>query len=364
MMKVLIASDAWEPQINGVVRTLQKLRELGPSIGLDLHFVTPDLFPTLAMPGYPEIRLALLRPGAFAEKFNRIRPDIVHVATEGPIGLAARRTALKQGIALTTSYHTRFPEYLSARLPVPQRWSYGVLRWFHNAADAILVSTPSLEQELRSKGFGPLRRWSRGVDLGLYSPRTGSTVDWPRPVFLNVGRVAVEKNLEAFLSLDLPGTKVVVGDGPQRAELETRFPNAVFLGARTGNELAEIYRQADVFVFPSRTDTFGVVILEALASGLPVAAYPVMGPLDVLGGTRAGVLSEDLRVAALAALAVDREQCLHLARTYDWHSSIVQFRDALQETLAIRQTDLAEQAQAAASDLHRQDSLLNWPRSV
>jgi glycosyltransferase involved in cell wall biosynthesis len=343
---------------------LQKLRELGPSIGLDLHFVTPDLFPTFAMPGYPEIRLALLRPGAFAETFNRIRPDIVHVATEGPIGLAARRTALKQGIALTTSYHTRFPEYLSARLPVPQRWSYGVLRWFHNAADAILVSTPSLEQELRSKGFGPLRRWSRGVDLGLYAPRTCSTVDWPRPVFLNVGRVAVEKNLEAFLSLDLPGTKVVVGDGPQRAELETRFPKAVFLGARTGTELAEIYRQADVFVFPSRTDTFGVVILEALASGLPVAAYPVMGPLDVLGGTRAGVLSEDLRVAALAALAVDREQCLQLARTYDWHSSIVQFRDALQETLVIRQTDLAKKDQAAASDLHRQDSLLNWPRSI
>lgn len=363
-MKVLIASDAWEPQINGVVRTLQKLRELGPSIGLDLHFVTPDLFPTLPMPGYPEIRLALLRPGAFVEKFNRIQPDIVHVATEGPIGLAARRTALKQGVALTTSYHTRFPEYLSARLPVPQAWSYAALRWFHNAADAILVSTPSLEQELRLKGFGPLRRWSRGVDLCLYSPRTCSSVDWPRPVFLNVGRVAVEKNLEAFLSLDLPGTKVVVGDGPQRAELEARFPEAIFLGARTGTELADIYRQADVFVFPSRTDTFGVVILEALASGLPVAAYTVMGPVDVLGGTQAGVLSEDLRVAALAALSLDRAHCLDLARSYDWHSSVVQFHDALQETLAIRQTDLADKCQTAVSGLHQQDSLLNWPRSI
>ena len=171
-MKVLIASDAWEPQINGVVRTLQKLRELGPSVGLDLHFVTPDRFPTLPMPGYPEIRLALLRPGAFAREFNRIRPDIVHVATEGPVGLAARQTALKQGVPLTTSYHTRFPEYLAARLPVPPRWSYGALRWFHNAADAILVSTPSLELELRQKGFGPLRRWSRGVDLAQYWPRT------------------------------------------------------------------------------------------------------------------------------------------------------------------------------------------------
>jgi glycosyltransferase involved in cell wall biosynthesis len=338
-MKVLIASDAWEPQINGVVRTLQKLRELGPSQGLDLHFVTPDRFPTLPMPGYPEIRLALLRPGAFAREFNRINPDIVHVATEGPIGLAARQTALKQGVALTTSYHTRFPEYLAARLPVPPRWSYGALRWFHNAADAILVSTPTLEQELRQKGFGPLRRWSRGVDLAQYSPRTASTVDWPRPVFLNVGRLAVEKNLEAFLSLDLPGSRVVVGDGPQRAELEARYPDAIFLGAKTGQELAEIYRQADVFVFPSQTDTFGVVILEALASGLPVAAYPVMGPIDVLGGTRAGVLSDDLRMAALAALAIDREECLSLARTYDWQASVLQFRDALQETLTLRRAE-------------------------
>lgn len=336
-MKVLIASDAWEPQINGVVRTLQKLRELGPSVGLDLHFVTPDRFPTLPMPGYPEIRLALLRPGAFSSEFNRIKPDIVHVATEGPIGLAARQTALKQGVPLTTSYHTRFPEYLAARLPVPERWSYGALRWFHNAADAILVSTPSLEQELREKGFGPLRRWSRGVDLAQYSPRTASTVDWQRPVFLNVGRVAVEKNLEAFLSLDLPGTKVVVGDGPQRAELEARFPDAIFLGARTGGELAEIYRQSDVFVFPSRTDTFGVVILEALASGLPVAAYPVMGPIDVLGGTRAGALSEDLRMAVMAALTIDQRECLGLAQTYDWHGSVIQFRDALHETLQLRQ---------------------------
>lgn len=333
MMRVLVASDAWEPQINGVVRTLQKLRELGPSLGLDLSFVTPDRFATLPMPGYPEIRLAMLGPGAFARECERIRPDIIHVATEGPIGLAARQMALRQGLPLTTSYQTRFPEYLAARLPVPERVSYAALRWFHNAADAILVSTPSLEAELRARGFHRMRRWSRGVDLSLHAPRGQSHVPWLRPIFLNVGRMAVEKNLEAFLSLDLPGTKVIVGDGPQRTELATRFPDAIFLGAKTGAELTEIYRQADVFVFPSRTDTFGVVLLEALASGLPVAAYPVMGPVDVIGGTRAGILSEDLRIAALAALQCDREACLALARRYDWSAAIGQFRDVMVETM-------------------------------
>ncbi|CAN1571203.1 RfaG Glycosyltransferase [Rhabdaerophilaceae bacterium] len=333
-MRVLIASDAWEPQVNGVVRTLQKLRDLGPGLGLDLHFVTPDKFRTMPMPGYSEIRLALLAPNSFANEFNRIRPDIVHVATEGPIGFAARRVALKQGVPLTTSYHTRFPEYLRARLPVPISWSYAALRWFHGAADAILVSTPSLEQELRAKGFKNMRRWSRGVDLSQYIPRDVSRVDWPRPVFLNVGRVAVEKNLDAFLSLDLPGTKVVVGDGPQRAELAERYPDAIFVGTKTGEELAEIYRQSDVFVFPSKTDTFGVVILEALASGLPVAAYPVMGPIDIVGGTQAGILSDDLKAAAIECLSVDRAACVALASQYSWLAAITQFRDVLENTLA------------------------------
>lgn len=336
-MRVLVASDAWEPQVNGVVRTLQKLRELGPDHDLDLHFVTPDQFPNLPMPGYAEIRLAMLRPGAFARAFEAIRPEIVHVATEGPIGMAARRLALKRGIALTTSYHTRFPEYLRARMPVPVDWSYRALRWFHNVADGILVSTGTLERELKSRGFVNLMHWSRGVDLSRFSPRDASNAAWERPVFLNVGRVAVEKNLPAFLSLDLPGTKVVVGDGPQRAELEARFPEAVFLGTRTGADLAEIYRQADVFVFPSRTDTFGVVLLEALASGLPVAAYPVMGPADILSGSRAGILSEDLRMAALASLSIDRSECIALARRYDWPTSVRQFRDNLAHAVRLNE---------------------------
>lgn len=333
-MRVLIASDAWEPQINGVVRTLQQVRALGPELGLDLHFVTPDQFTTLPMPGYAEIRLAVPMPGTFARRFHAIRPDIVHVATEGPIGFAARKAALDCGVPLTTSYHTRFPEYLRARLPVPTRWTYGALRRFHNAADAILVSTPSLEHDLLARGFRNIRRWSRGVDLARFSPRLEDRVEWPRPIFLNVGRVAVEKNLDAFLSLDLPGTKVIVGEGPQRAALSARYPDAVFLGAQTGEELAEIYRQADVFVFPSRTDTFGVVLLEALASGLPVAAYPVMGPLDVLGGSKAGILSEDLRLASLACLTLDRACCVSLAAQYSWRAAIKQFRDVLVETVA------------------------------
>lgn len=332
-MRVLVATDAWEPQINGVVRTLQKMRELAPFVGLDLHFVTPDCFPSVPMPGYPEIRLALPMPGAFARTFDAIAPEIVHVATEGPLGFAARKAALRRALPLTTSYHTRFPEYLHSRAPVPIGLSYAALRWFHNAADGVLVSTPSLEADLHARGFGNLMRWSRGVDLTLFSPRFESCVDWPRPIFLNVGRLAVEKNLDAFLALDLPGTKLVVGEGPQRAELESRFPDAVFLGAKTGAELAEIYRQADVFVFPSRTDTFGVVILEALASGLPVAGYPVMGPIDIVGQTPAGILSEDLRQAALGCLRLARRDCrrdcVEVARRFTWDEAAGQFRNNL-----------------------------------
>ncbi|WP_150287024.1 glycosyltransferase family 4 protein [Rhabdaerophilum calidifontis] len=343
-MRVLVATDAWEPQINGVVRTLQQVRALAVPLGMETRFVTPDEFPTLPMPGYPEIRLALARASALAERIAAFRPDVVHVATEGPIGFAARRASLQSNTPLTTSYHTRFPEYLRARAPVPVALSYAMLRRFHGAADAVLVSTASLEADLRARGFRNLMPWSRGVDLRLYRPRIASTVDWPRPIFLNVGRVAVEKNLEAFLALDLPGTKVVIGDGPQRAALESRYPGVVFLGARTGQELADLYAQADVFVFPSVTDTFGVVILEALASGLPVAAYPVMGPKDILAGTGAGVLSEDLRAAALECLTIPREACLDLAARYSWEASIQQFRDTLAHAA---ETHAARQAEAA-----------------
>jgi len=330
MMRVLVASDAWEPQINGVVRSLQQVRDRAPALGFATDFVTPDAFRSFPMPGYPEIRLAMASTRALLQRIDAFRPDIIHIATEGPIGLAARNACLARGLPLTTSYHTRFPEYLRARLPVPLALSYAALRRFHGVADGILVSTPSLEADLAARGLKNLMRWSRGVDLTQYSPRQSSNTSLKRPIFLNVGRVAVEKNLEAFLALDLPGTKMVVGDGPARASLAARFPDAVFTGAKTGAELAELYRQADVFVFPSRTDTFGVVLLEALASGLPVAAYPVMGPKDVIHNTKAGVLAEDLRAAALACLDINPEACLALAARYDWDASIRQFRDNLE----------------------------------
>lgn len=334
-MRALIATDAWEPQINGVVRSLQEMRRRLPALGMEVEFATPDEFFSVPLPGYKEIRLAAALPSVLKKRIAAFRPDVVHVATEGPVGLAARSATIAMNLPLTTSYHTRFPEYLNARLPVPVNWSYAALRRFHSAAHGVLVSTPTLESELSARGFRNLMRWSRGVDLGRYAPRQYSTVTWPRPIFLNVGRIAVEKNLEAFLSLDLPGTKVIVGDGPQRAELQARFPDAVFLGAKTGTELADIYAQSDVFVFPSRTDTFGIVILEALASGLPVAAYPVMGPNDILAGTEAGILSEDLREAAIGCLGLNTGQAVELAAKYSWDASARQFRRNLSEAASL-----------------------------
>jgi glycosyltransferase involved in cell wall biosynthesis len=337
-MRVLIATDAWEPQVNGVVRSLQYLIAEGPALGITFEVISPADFRSVPMPGYREIRLAGVTPRSIARRILAFRPDAIHIATEGPIGWAARRAALKARLAIVTSYHTRFPEYLAARLPVPKAMSYAVLRRFHNAADAVLVATPTLEADLRARGFQNLRHWSRGVDLSRFAPRTVDLGHWPRPVFLYVGRLAVEKNLEAFLGLDLPGTKLVVGDGPQREELATRFPQTIFTGAKQGAELAELYAQGDVFVFPSRTDTFGMVVLEALASGLPVAAYPVMGPRDILGenpeqdGT--GALDEDLGRAARACLELRGDGPQRLAQRFSWTAAGQQFRDATIEAIA------------------------------
>jgi glycosyltransferase involved in cell wall biosynthesis len=317
-MRILIVTDAWHPQINGVVRTLERLGEELPALGSDLDYLTPADYRTLPMPTYPDIRLSLASFAEVARRIAALAPDHVHIVTEGPLGIAARRACLQSGRCFTTSYHTRFPEYLRARMPVPEAWTYAWLRHFHNSASATLVATPSLARELAGRGFTKVRLWSRGVDAERFRPREGRVLDLPGPIFLSVGRIAVEKNLDAFLSLDLPGTKVVVGEGPARAQLQARYPDAVFLGARTGEDLAAIYASSDVFVFPSLTDTFGIVILEALASGLPVAAFPATGPLDVIGGTDGGVLSRDLRAAALAALDIPRERARALALTYSW----------------------------------------------
>lgn len=311
-MRVLIATDAWHPQINGVVRSLEYMADEAPHFGAEAVFLTPERFQSVPMPGYPEIRLALARPGRVARILDRIGPTHIHIATEGPIGLAVRTACRRLGMDFTTSYHTRFPEYVSARAPIPQAWSYRALRWFHGEARTMMVSTASLERELQGRGFQRIRRWTRGVDTELFRPRHERILDSRAPIFLSVGRVAVEKNLEAFLSLDLPGTKVVVGDGPARTDLQKKYPQARFLGALAGEDLARVYASADVFVFPSLTDTFGIVLLEALASGLPIAAYPVTGPADVVGDSASGILHEDLREAALSALEIPKSRC----RTY------------------------------------------------
>ncbi|MDR6830864.1 MULTISPECIES: glycosyltransferase family 1 protein [Bosea] len=324
-MRVLVATDAWRPQVNGVVRSLEQMIQAAPVLGITAQALTPEGFHQVGLPSYPDIRLALATRRMLAARISDFAPDHIHIATEGPIGWLTRAVCLAQKRPFTTSYHTRFPQYIAARWPIPESWSYRLLRRFHGPAAAVMVSTATVEEELRQHGFEKLVRWGRGVDLSLFHPRPQSLLDLPRPIFLYVGRVAVEKNVEAFLSLKLPGSKVVVGDGPARADLERAFPEARFLGLKEGEELAGIYASSDVFVFPSLTDTFGIVLLEAAASGLPVAAFPVQGPRDVFAGSAAAVLDEDLRSAAMQALRVPREACLELAARHSWAASAAQF---------------------------------------
>jgi glycosyltransferase involved in cell wall biosynthesis len=327
-MRILVATDAWHPQVNGVVRTLTMMAEAAEGFGVEISFLTPQSFRTFAMPSYPDLRLALPGPAKTAQLIEQAQPDSIHIATEGPIGLLVRRYCRKHRLPFTTSFHTRFPEYISARLPIPESWIWAALRRFHGASQAVMAATPALATELRARGFRNVVLWPRGVDARLFHPRAVD-LGLPRPIFVCVGRVAVEKNLEAFLELDLPGTKLIVGDGPARASLARKYPQAVFLGARQGEELAQAYAAADVFVFPSRTDTFGLVLLEALASGLPVAAFPVTGPRDVIGTAPVGVLNDDLRVACLSALKISRQACLAFAQKHTWEASARAFVDQM-----------------------------------
>jgi len=331
-MKLLIATDAWHPQINGVVRTLDNLaRELAAS-GVTVSFLTPQDFWRIPCPAAKEIDLALALPAEVARRIEASEPDLVHVATEGPIGWGARRWCLRAKRPFTTSYHTRFPEYLEIRAGVPRAWTGAVLRTFHNAGNGCMVASPSLGRELRGLGFRRILHWPRGVDTGLFrrQDKAAAFAGLPRPISLSVGRVAPEKNLEAFLRLDLPGTKVVVGEGPMLANFRQKYPEVVFTGLATGERLAAFYAAADVFVFPSLTDTLGNVVLEALASGLPVAAFDVTGPRDILAGTGAGALSADLGEAVRKALAIPPERCREAALAQSWERSASQFiRNAL-----------------------------------
>jgi glycosyltransferase involved in cell wall biosynthesis len=330
-MRILLVSDAWSPQVNGVVRTLQRVKQECEALGHEVLAVSPEQFRTLPCPTYPEIRLAL-RPGrTIARRIEQFRPSCIHIATEGPLGLAARRHCVRHGLPFTTSYHTRFPEYVHARAPVPLALGYAFMRWFHRPSSGVMVATRTIRDDLEGRGFVNVKPWSRGVDTELFRPDHDPALDLPRPVYLYVGRVAVEKNLEAFLDVPLAkGAKLVIGDGPALPQLQAKHPEVHFAGARHGIELARHYACGDVFVFPSRTDTFGLVLLEALASGLPVAAYPVPGPLDVIGDSGCGVLDHDLGRAMAAALAIPRARCLDHARRFSWHRCAEQFLGNLQ----------------------------------
>ncbi len=334
LRRVLIVSDAWTPQVNGVVRTLSTIAEEMRALGIAVEIIGPDQFYTVPMPSYPEIRLAVFPSRKLAKLIDAFAPDALHIATEGPLGLAARKFARRRGIAFTTAFHTRFAEYLQARTRIPVALTYAWLRWFHGAGAGVMVATQSLRDELTARGFKNVRAWSRGVDLQAFQPEPKENWDLPRPIFAYVGRVAVEKNLRAFLNLSLPGSKLVVGDGPQRKKLQREYPDTYFAGERHGAALAAAYAGADVFVFPSRTDTFGLVVLEALASGLPVAAYPVTGPMDILGESPrpVGALNENLRQAALDALKIDRAACRPHAETYSWTTCAARFLDNLVPT--------------------------------
>ncbi|HKT76405.1 MAG TPA: glycosyltransferase family 1 protein [Sphingobium sp.] len=330
-MRIVIVTDAWSPQVNGVVRTLQTMQAELERLGHAVKVISPDLYPSFPCPTYPEIRLAFARSSVVGQAIAAFRPDAVHLATEGPLCLAARRWCIRGGVPFTTAYHTHFPDYLAHRTGLPAAWFWRYIRWFHGPARTVLASTRSVRQQLRAHGLPQVRPWGRGVDLAAFTPQATPPAlfaDLPRPIQLYVGRVAVEKNLEAFLASGHPGTKVVVGDGPARSALERAYPQARFLGAMFGAELAGAYAGADVFVFPSRTDTFGLVMIEALACGTPVAGYPVTGPIDIVT-EESGALSDRLEEAIAAALRCDRAACVAHGRSFSWERSVQEFLTGL-----------------------------------
>jgi glycosyltransferase involved in cell wall biosynthesis len=327
LQRIMIVTDAWKPQVNGVVRTMMTVSAELAKMGRVVEVIGPDRFRTIPCPTYPDIRLSLFPGRALAKMIESFAPDALHVSTEGPLGLAAKSWAQAHNARFTTAFHTRFPEYVQARIGLPPQLAYAWLRRFHSAGSGTMVATRSLRQELQRRGFQHVRAWSRGVDCELFRPEPAEMWDLPRPIFAYVGRVAVEKNIGAFLDLDLPGSKVVVGDGPQRAALQHHYPKVLFTGARYGADLARAYAGADVFVFPSRTDTFGLVLLEALACGTPVAAFNVTGPKDVFADATGaiGAVDDDLKLAALKALSGDRAACRAHAEKYSWRACAEMF---------------------------------------
>ncbi len=333
---MLVATDAWRPQINGVVRTYERLADGAADLGVELVFLTPAAFKTIPCPTYPEIRLAIPGYNYLIERIDLAAPDAVHIATEGPIGWMVRRYCMRRAIPFTTAFHTRFPEYISERFGVPVSWTYAIQRTFHNRGAGMMVASRSLVDELDSRGFKHILPWTRGVDTDLFYPRDVRRFG-AQPVSIYVGRVAVEKNIAAFLDADIDGRKVVVGTGPLLDELKQRHPDVIFTGKLVGTELAEAYASADVFVFPSLTDTFGIVLIEAMASGLPVAAYPVTGPVDNVENGVSGILDKDLTKAATLARTLDRQKVREHALSFSWEAAARLFISNIETALFFRQ---------------------------
>ncbi len=335
-MRILVATDAWRPQVNGVVRTYERLEEELQQAGAETVFLTPSEFRSVPCPTYPEIRLAIPGYSHLVKRLAAIKPDAIHIATEGPVGWMTRHWCLSRRVPFTTSFHTRFPEYLYARFCVPPSWTYAIQRRFHNAGAGMMVASRTLAAELEARGFERIMPWSRGVDTEVFTPAPVRLFGNEK-VFLYTGRVAVEKNIEAFLRLDLPGRKVVVGAGPMLDTLTARYPDVLFTGKKTGPDLAACYASADVFVFPSLTDTFGIVLLEAMASGVPVAAFPVTGPIDNVVDGVTGILDHDLLRASLAALVLDKAKVREHATSFGWDTTARLFLSNIENALFARQ---------------------------
>lgn len=329
-MKILLVSDAWEPQVNGVVRTLKMTRRELALKGHQTELISPLDFRSVPCPTYPEISLALASTRAMERLIDNHAPDCLHIVTEGPLGWLARRIALRRKWPFTTAFHSRFPEYVHARFRIPVNWTYALLRRFHNAAHFTLAPTPAVVADLKARGFHGARLWTRGVDFGMFDHRGPRLETGKRPIFLYVGRIAVEKQVDAFLGLSLPGEKWVAGEGPARRQLQARYPEARWLNVLDGPDLARLYRSADVMVFPSVTDTFGLVMLESMACGTPVAAFPVAGPIDVIGNSNGGIMHADLREACLRALELPRHKVRERAEQFSWATATDQMLAALQ----------------------------------
>jgi glycosyltransferase involved in cell wall biosynthesis len=330
-MKILIITDAWMPQVNGVVRTLTSTIAELERMGHEIKVISPDQFNNVPCPTYPEIRLALPFGKKIYRIFRQFKPDAIHIATEGPLGFYSRILLSSKKISYTTSFATKFPEYIYDRFRISPDITYRALRWFHSKSHCVMVATESIKKELSDKGFDNIVLWGKGVDKTIFYPRANDFLQDQRPILLYTGRVAVEKNIEAFLSLDMEGTKYVVGDGPALNQLKAAYPAARFVGAKHGEELARHYSAADVFVFPSLSDTFGLVMIEALACGVPVAAYPVTGPKDVIGDSGVGVLDTDLLNAVKKALYISPEKCVEFAKQFSWEQSARSFLSNLRQ---------------------------------